>query len=380
MKKNTKIIYVSEIILFIYIIVIIPLMNKMSYDTKILSAIVVLLLILVMLLAFFGFKKDKNYLKGSSARIVTASLMTFMLIIYSLGIILGFTRGYIYNNAFEFLKNISPILILNIEIEMIRYIIAKRSFKGKIPLILFTIIGSILNILLEINMGTLNSAEDKFIFLSTIIFPTIAEEALCSFMTYKIAMLPSLIYKLTIKLYIFLFPIIPNLGNYIYSIANIILPFILYSIFNKILIKYEKEKQQIKRINRIVFTIPICATLVMLIILISGISKYKMIAIASNSMSPTYRRGDAVIYEKINVKELEIGDILAFQKNNIVVTHRIVKIWKKNDKYYFTTKGDNNNTVDSFKTGESEVLGRVTSILKYFGYPTVLISEFIGKE
>ena len=266
MKKNTKIIYVSEIILFIYIIVIIPLMNKISYDNKILSAIVVLLLILVMLLAFFGFKKDKNYLKGSSARIVTASLMTFMLIIYSLGIILGFTRGYIYNNAFEFLKNISPILILNIEIEMIRYIIAKRSFKGKKPIIIFTIISSILNILLEINIGILNSAEDKFIFLSTIIFPTIAEEALCSFMTYKIAMLPSLIYKLTIKLYIFLFPIIPNLGNYIYSIVNIILPFILYSIFNKILIKYEKEKQQIKRINRIVFTIPICAILVMLII------------------------------------------------------------------------------------------------------------------
>ena len=131
MKKNTKIIYMSEIILFIYLVVIISIMNKLSYNNKITSAIVVLLLILIMLLAFFGLKKDKNYLKGSSARIVTASLMTFMLIIYSLGIILGFTRGYIYNNVFEFIKNISPILIFNIELEMIRYIIAKRSFKDK---------------------------------------------------------------------------------------------------------------------------------------------------------------------------------------------------------------------------------------------------------
>ena len=62
------------------------------------------------------------------------------------------------------------------------------------------------------------------------------------------------------------------------------------------------------------------------------------------------------------------------------MTHRIVEIWKRNDKYYFTTKGDNNNSVDGFKTSEDQVLGRVTSIYKYIGYPTVLINEFFGKE
>ena len=199
-------------------------------------------------------------------------------------------------------------------------------------------------------------------------------------MTYKISMLPSMIYKLTIKLYIYLLPIIPNLGNYMYSVANIMLPFALYCVLNKIIIRYEKEKQKLRKINRIVFTIPITACLILLVLLISGIFKYKLIAIASNSMSPTYRRGDAVIYEKVNVKELKVGDILAFQKNNIVVTHRIVEIWKKNNTYYFTTKGDNNNAIDGTKTAEKDVLGRVQSSFKYLGYPTVLVSEFFGKE
>ncbi len=380
MKKNTKIIYISEMLLFLYIVFLSLFINKISYDLKNISAIVVLLLVLVILLAFFGYKKDKNYLKGSSARIVTASLMTFMIIIYSLGIILGFTKGYVYNNLYGFLKNISPLLIITIEIELVRYIIAKNSFKSKKGLIIYTILISIINIMLEINIGTLNSTEDKFIFLSTIILPILAEETLCSYMTYKISMLPSMIYKLTIKLYIYLLPIIPNLGNYMYSVANIMLPFALYCVLNKIIIRYEKEKQKLRKINRIVFTIPITACLILLVLLISGIFKYKLIAIASNSMSPTYRRGDAVIYEKVNVKELKVGDILAFQKNNIVVTHRIVEIWKKNNTYYFTTKGDNNNAIDGTKTAEKDVLGRVQSSFKYLGYPTVLVSEFFGKE
>lgn len=380
MKKNTKIIYFNELLLSIYLVIFALLINKISYDLKNISAIVVLSLILVILLAFFGIKKDKNYLKGSSARIVTASLMTFMLIIYGLGIILGFARGYLFHTIYSFIKNVTPVLIINVEIELIRYIIAKNSFKNKKTIIIYTIISIILNVLLEINLGALDTSEDKFIFLSTIILPIISEELLCSYMTYKIALMPSLIYKLVLKLYVYILPIVPNLGDYIYSVANIMLPFIIYTILNRIIVKYEKEKQALRKINRTVFTIPLIVALIILVVLISGIFKYKMIAIASNSMSPTYRRGDAVIYEKVNVNELEIGDILAFQKNNIVVTHRIVKIWKQNDKYYFTTKGDYNNTEDNFKTEEKDALGKVRFKFKYIGYPTVLISEFFGKE
>lgn len=380
MKKNTKIIYIGEVILTVYAILLTLFINNISYDVRNFSAVVVLLLVLVILLAFFGYKKDKSYLKGSSARIVMASLMTFMLIIYGLGIVLGFSQGYVYHNIYDFIKNIGVVVAINIEIELLRYMIVKNSFKKKTTLIIYTILSIIINILLEINIATLASAEDKFIFLSTIIFPIMAEEALCSYMTYKISMLPSLLYKLVIKLYMYILPIFPDLGNYMYSVVNIVLPFAIYSILNKIVIRYEKEKKELRRVNRVVFTIPLTVFLVVLVLLISGVFKYKLIAIASDSMSPVYRRGDAVIYEKIDVKKLEVGDILAFRKNNIVITHRIVKIWKQNDRYYFTTKGDNNNSVDSFKTSEDLVLGRVVSIYKYIGYPTVLINEFFGKE
>ena len=380
MKKNTKIIYVSEIALFIYTILLWLYIGRLSYNSRLYYSIAVLLFIFVILLTFFGFTKDKNYLRGSSARIVTASLMMFMLIVYGLGIILGFTRGYIYSGVFDFLRNVGPVFIIIIVKELLRFIIAKNCLKNKIPLIVFTFISSILSILLEINLGTLGTSEEIFIFSTTMALPIIAEEILCSYMTYKISMLPSLIYMLTIRLYVYVIPILPNLGNYMYSICDIVLPFILYCILNKTVVRYEKEKQQLANINRVVFTIPLTAFLLLVILLISGIFKYKLIAIMSDSMSPVYSRGDAVVYEKIDAKDLKIGDILAFQKDDMIITHRIVEIWKKNGKYYFATKGDNNDVIDDFKTSENNVLGRVQYILKYVGYPTVLVRDFFRKE
>ncbi len=380
MKKNTKFIYMCELILLAYVILFTIFINYVSNDFKNIFTIIVLSFILIILLVFFGRKKDNNYLRGSSARIVITALMTFILVIYSLGIILGFNRSFFNSNIIILIKNILPIFLIIILTELIRYSVIRNSVKNKKIIIYFTILSTILSVLLEINIGNLNTSEDKFIFLSTIIFPIIAEEALCSYMSYKISYLPSIIYKLVIKLYIYIVPIVPNLGDYIYSVLYIVLPFIIYVILNKMVIKYEKEKQQLKKVNRVIFTIPLLLFLVIIVLLISGIFRYKMIAIMSNSMSPTYRRGDAIIYNKVDTSELRVDDILAFQKDGVVVTHRIVKVWKQGDTYYYTTKGDNNNTEDSFKPREENVLGRVEYIFKYIGYPTVIINEFFGKE
>ncbi len=380
MKANTKVIYISETILLVYLLLFLRYINRIPSYLKIVSAIVVLTFMLFILLFFFGYKKRTNYLKASGARIVTASLMTYMLIIYSLGIILGFNRGYFTNNLIVFFKNILPIIIFNIELELTRYLIIKNSINNKKIIIIFTILSIILNVLIELNLGILITAEDKFIFMSTIIFPVIAKELLCTYMTGKIDIILSLIYVLVINLYMYILPIVPNLGNYIYSVINIIFPFLIYRSLNKAVIRYEKEKEKIKKTNRIVFAVPLVIFFIILVILISGIFKYKMIAIATNSMSPTYRRGDAVVYEKINVKDLKVGDVLAFQTSNVVVTHRIVKIWHQGDAYYFTTKGDNNNTEDIIRPREENVLGKVDYIIKYIGYPTVLINEYFRKE
>ena len=94
-------------------------------------------------------------------------------------------------------------------------------------------------------------------------------------------------------------------------------------------------------------------------------------------MSPVYERGDAVIYEKIDPDELKIGDIIAFSKERLVITHRIVEIRQSNGT--FKTKGDANNSVDLYEVKPSEVLGKVEFKIRYIGYPTLWINDFFKK-
>ena len=305
--------------------------------------------------------------------------LSYMIVIYSLGIILGFSRGY-GSFSESFFKNLLSTIFLIFEIECIRYLIAKNTLNTKKPIVIFTIISIILNVLLELNINNLITSEDKFIFLSTIIFPIIAEEMLCSYFTCKVSFVPSLIYKLVIKLYVFILPIIPNLGNYIYSFINVLFPYLIYMVVSKTIVKYDKIKENIGKYNSRVYSVPLILLFVLLVILVSGLFKYKLIAVASNSMSPTYKRGDAVIYEKVSSESIKEGEILVFVKDNKIITHRVIKKWTNNGTYYFNTKGDNNDSKDAFDIESKEILGKVVFKIKYIGYPTVLINEFFGKE
>ena len=379
MKKNTKLLYISEIIMLLAIVSLLFTIKNPSYSVRMVFVLTFLGISFVVLLEAFGWKKDNSYLKNNVVRSLISILLSYLIIIYLLGLILGFSKGFTVVSKNYILTLGSSVLFI-LGLESIRYIIAKNSLNSKKPIIIFTILSIILNVLLELNINNLITSEEKFIFLSTIIFPIVAEELLCSFLTYKISMFPSLLYKLVIKLYMFIIPIVPNLGNYIYSTINIIFPYIIYFVVNKTIIRYEKVKENVKKANITVFSIPLILLLIMLIILVSGLFKYKMIAIASNSMHPAYDRGDAVIYEKVDSEEIEEGEILVFHKEGKIVTHRVTKKWSSNGIYYFKTKGDQNNAEDAWETSSNSVLGRVVFSFKYIGYPTVLINEFFGKE
>ena len=222
MKKNTKVIYFVEALLALYLVLFNAFILDMSVNAKNIISAVLFTIILIILVINFGISKDKGYLKGNTARIVTIILMIYLLGIYGSGIFLGFNRGFVYGDLIVFIKSTVFIVLLTIEIEFIRYLIAKNSFYNKKTIIIFTFLSVIFNVLLELNMGMFVNNEDRFIFLCKVVFPIIASEALCSFMTYKTGLLPSLIYKLTMNLYIYIFPIVPNLGDYIYSVINII--------------------------------------------------------------------------------------------------------------------------------------------------------------
>ena len=88
--------------------------------------------------------------------------------------------------------------------------------------------------------------------------------------------------------------------------------------------------------------------------------------VLSDSMYPTIKTGDVVII--VPQDEYQVGDIVAFQDDNMVVTHRIVGVHENGD---FITQGDANNTEDTHNNDlalkEIYIYGKVVKTFEGIG-------------
>ena len=373
MKKN--IVYLLELLLFIFVMV----FSVFFKNQTILSILIIALGIFSVI--YFGLYRDNSYLKPVTARIVISCLLSFLIITYGIGIFTGFNKT-VFSLRFSYLFNtVLMTALVIVSEELIRYIICKNSVNTKKPIIIYTLILILLNTVTEISGFKLDESESIFIFVSTVVLPVISRELLCSYLTYKVSYVPSLIFKLIMVLYELVMPIIPNLGYYLYASSNILICYFIYFICSKSIDKASKAKTDVKKSYVRMLYVPILLFLIGIILLVSGLLTYKMIAIGSNSMVPAYYRGDAVIYKKIDPLTVEKGDILVFRKDGVVITHRIVNIYDGEGSRIIKTKGDANESEDSFMVYDSEVLGIVKCRVKYIGYPTLWLNElFRGRE
>ena len=143
---------------------------------------------------------------------------------------------------------------------------------------------------------------------------------------------------------------------------------------------YEKEEKVIMKRPRYhwIYFIVIAVFIGLQMCLVSGLFRYQILAVASNSMNPVFYRGDAVIIEKRMPDELETNQVIAFKKGDNIFVHRIVKVRKENNVYYYTTKGDNNNVEDEGEVTISDVVGIVEYVVPVIGYPTVWLNELLN--
>lgn len=83
---------------------------------------------------------------------------------------------------------------------------------------------------------------------------------------------------------------------------------------------------------------------------------YSIFNTETGSMSPTMEKGD-IVFVKIGEQTKE-KDIITYKKNNVFITHRIIKI----DGESIIAKGDNNNTQDEAITNDA-IIGKVVFII-----------------
>ncbi len=83
------------------------------------------------------------------------------------------------------------------------------------------------------------------------------------------------------------------------------------------------------------------------------------------SMSPSIKKGELLIVKPIALEEAEIGEIVAFRRDesqSVLTTHRVIQKGKERDQRYIITKGDRNPYRDLPLVSSQEVLGKVVGI------------------
>jgi signal peptidase len=119
------------------------------------------------------------------------------------------------------------------------------------------------------------------------------------------------------------------------------------------------------------FSLALLAEVVALALLaVAGfwLAGYRLAAVESGSMVPTFRIGDAVITKRVTPETLKVGDIISFaspEKQGVVISHRLRAINKSEG--LLVTRGDHLSKSDT-PISKRAVRGKIIAVVPWLGY------------
>lgn len=104
----------------------------------------------------------------------------------------------------------------------------------------------------------------------------------------------------------------------------------------------------------------------------AGILGYNYKTVLTGSMEPAIPVGSIVITKEKSSYEIE--DIISFQEEGAIITHRIISI----DRERYITKGDANNVADTEEVQQKQILGKVILTIPLLGYLVMWLMSPVG--
>ena len=373
MKKGYKLILLFSIILIILLLCNAFIINFLSGY----NMVIFLLFILLIFHYFFIMEKDKNrYLKEILFEILLFSI-GFFILYYLLGLVVGLTKTVNYLSIYSIKTIITPLVLYIILRELFRYNMMAKSDNNMIC----TIVVILLLILLDVSntyyYSIFNNQYDILKFVALTVLPAISKNISYSYITKKMGYKPIIVFDLIFSLYVYILPLIPNPSEYIVAIIYLLVPIL----FAFRIIKFFEDKKRNKiasNYQKIRFKsalVPLAIIFVM-VYFYSGYFRYYTVAVATGSMEPRINKGDLVIVDqKYSFDSIQIGDVIAYKREEYIIVHRVVKKVKLGDSYVLYTKGDANSNMDDFVIEHDMIVGKVNHKISYLGYPTVWFNK-----
>lgn len=375
MKKSYVKLYLIELLLFFIFI----LNSFVSSILNQYNMVIFLVVAIIIIKLMFGIERDRHrYTKHVMIEIIIYLLFYFILY-YISGLFFSFARTGNYYTWYGLKNFIVPAALIVISKEILRNMILTKSEGNKMLIIVTCILFVFLDITNAIYYNRFETKYETFLFIALYLLPAISSNALCTYISIKNGYKPVILYLMILRLYPYLLPIVPNPSQYIVSVIDFAAPFLLW---RRIYLFYQKEQdREVSRdYHQKRHIIPLITALILVGIMVyftSGYFHYHAIAVASGSMNPNVKKGDVVVIEKIegNYDLLQEGQVIAYRYDGVIIVHRLIKITKYKDHYYFYTKGDANSREDNWTVEEDMIIGIINYKVSYIGWPTVWLNE-----
>lgn len=333
-------------------------------------------------LCFFLKRKEEDRIKSKTEKIqkLIIIVILYYLIYFTSGLLVGYGYTIYDKSLLGIFKNIISYVVPAIFQAYVLCKLVFESYKKFYINILIFIVFALLKI--DFNVLTSLGGTELFKYLMSSVFVDLLRIVTMMYLAYMASYKACFIYAIPYVIINVVVPFIPKYDWFFIMLGQFILSTIIYLVYRQIEKNVESyDSAKIYKKGNQFFKYLFIVMMFLVVFFVAGVFTYKPIAIVSNSMVPSFQRGDMVVIEKIKhygVENLKVGDIVAFKSNKQIIVHRIIE---KNEKdksdIRYITKGDNNNSEDPM-IKEDQIIGVVKFKIWYVGYPSVYLNELLN--
>ena len=380
MKKQ----YLKLLLIEIFLIVFSLLQFLILKQFNIYIYVVEVIAIYIVLRSYFKISNKQSYEKKDALLIILITCLAYYAITYIAGFFVGFVHTTYSKSFMGILRNVVSSSLLIVALESIREIIINKGKYYKSVIALSILAMSMVEILFSISLIQFS---DRVIFLTiflSIILPCLFRNIFLTYSMYHFGKNTTIIYHLLMVVVVYLVPVFPNIGDYLQTILLVLHPLLTMFLCSRIVF-YKREKivdttKYLKTIHIYKYVAIGCLCVAAIIIyLISDIGRFTVMAIGSESMTGTINKGDVVFIDKKKRDEYKVNDIIAYNYSETIIVHRIVSIKDFNAFIAYKTKGDVNESEDSWYSYKEKIKGKVLFRIRFLGWPTVKLSEYLTR-
>lgn len=277
------------------------------------------------------------------------------------------------------LLRVLPAMVLR---ELVRaYALGTAAQRAKRPQLWWVLL-TLLLAALELNVSklqVLQGMENWVVYLAQEVLPALAEQCLLTVLVLYGGAVAGVLYSGGVYVFLHVFPYLPTLPWVADGALGIAFPVIMAIFIHHSYLQLGRGRRRGPRQepHLVRFTIALVLAVTFLWFVVGVFPIYPSVVL-TGSMEPGIMPGDIVLIRKIKEENdlylLREGDILNFNRGEITITHRIIRIEKdEHGNLSFVTKGDNNKSEDQDSVLPNEVNGTIVNVIPKAGLPVLLM-------